>query len=109
MAELAFDRMDLCVLDFDDFIAAQTKPFPILKFLGRFVSGFAVAAYPVGELLTVDPDMVPFIPTVGCAMIKPITQGGFGNVQVFGYFTRCIKHGQQARCFDNDIPGNTTF
>jgi len=106
MAQVAFDRVNFRILDFDDRIAAHAKPFPRLKLTGWFLSGVPLTVNPSGELLAVDPDVVPFIPAVWRAMIEPIPQGGFRNVQVFSNLTRCAEHGQQTGRFDQDIPGN---
>ena len=106
MAQVAFDRVNFPILDCDDRIAMHTKTFPRLKLIGWFLSGVPLVINPGGKLLTVDPNMVGFIPTVWRAMVEPISQGGFRNVQVFSDFPRCVEHGQQTGCFDQDIPGN---
>jgi len=106
MAQVAFDRANFRILDFDDGIAAHAKAFPHLKLMDWFLSGISLTVNPGGKLLAVDPDMVRFVPAVWRAMIEPISQGGFRNIQVFCYFSRCVEHGQQTRCFDQDIPGN---
>lgn len=106
MAQVAFDRANFRILDFDDRITAHTKTFPCLKRMGWFLSGISMTVNPGGKLPAVDPDMIGFIPAVWRAMIEPIPQGGFRNIQVFSDFPRCVKHGQQAGGFDQDIPGN---
>jgi hypothetical protein len=106
MAQVTFDWVNFRILDFNDGIAAHTKALPRLKRMGWFLSNVPLTFNPGGKLLAVDPDMVGFIPAVWRAMIEPISQGGFRNVQVFSDFSRCVEHGQQARCFDQDIPGN---
>ena len=106
MAQAAFDWVNFPILDCDDGIATQAKAFPGLKRMGWFLSGVPLTVNPGGKFPAVDPDMVGFIPAVWCAMVEPISQGGFRNVQVFSYFSRCVEHGQQTRCFDQDIPGN---
>ena len=106
MAQTAFDRVNFPILDFDDGIAAHAKAFPRLKRMGWFLSGVPLTVNPGGKLLAVDPDMIGFVPAVWRAMVEPISQGGFRNVQVFSDFPRCVKHGQQTGGFDQDIPGN---
>ena len=106
MAQVAFDRVNFPILDCDDRIAMHTKTFPRLKLIGWFLSGVPLTVNPGGKFLAVDPDMVGFITAVWRAMIEPIPQGGFRNGQVFSDFPRRVKHGQQAGCFDQDIPGN---
>lgn len=105
MAQVAFDRVNFPIMDFDDGIAAHTKTFPCLKRMSRFLSGVPLTVNPGGKLLAVDPDMVRFVPAVWRAMVEPISQGGFRYVQVFSDFPRRVKHGQQAGGFDQDIPG----
>ena len=80
MAQTAFDRPNFPILDFDDGIAAHAKAFPCLKRMGWFLSNVPLVINPGGKLPAVDPDMVGFIPAVWCAMIEPISQGGFRNV-----------------------------
>jgi len=106
MAQVAFDRVNFPILDFDDGIATQAKALPRLKRMGWFLSGVPLTVNPGGKFFAVYPDMIGFVPTVRRAMIEPIPQGGFRNVQVFSYFPRCVEHGQQSGCFDHDIPGN---
>ena len=106
MAQVAFDRVNFPILDFDDRIAAHAKPFTRLKRMGWFLSGVPLVINPGGKLLAVDPDMIGFVPAVWRAMVEPISQGGFRNVQVFSDFPWCVKHGQQTGGFDQDIPGN---
>ena len=106
MAKAAFDRMNFPILNFDDRIATHAKAFPCLKRMGWFLSSVSLTVNPGGKFPAVDPDMVVFIPAVWCAMVEPIPQGGFRNVQVFSDFPRCVKHGQQTGGFDQDIPGN---
>ena len=106
MAQVAFDRVNFRILDFDDRIAAHAKPFPRLKRMGWFLSSVSLTFNPGGKLLAVDPNMIGFVPAVWRAMVEPISQGGFRNVQVFSDFPRCVKHGQQTGGFDQDIPGN---
>ncbi|KPL78089.1 hypothetical protein ADN01_15150 [Levilinea saccharolytica] len=106
MAQAAFDRMNFPILNFDDRIATHAKAFPCLKRMGWFLSGVPLVINPGGKFFAVDPDMVGFITAVWRAMVEPISQGGFRNVQVFSDFPRCVKHGQQTGGFDQDIPGN---
>jgi len=106
MTQMAFDRANFRILDFDDRITAHTKTFPRLKLMGWFLSGVPLVINPGGKLLAVDPDMIGFVPAVWRAMIEPISQGGFGYIQIFSNLTRRVEHGQQTRCFDQDIPGN---
>ena len=106
MAQVAFDRANFRILDCDDGIATHAKAFPCLKRMGWFLSNVPLVVNPGGKFLAVDPDMVGFITAVWRAMIEPIPQGGFRNGQVFSDFPRRVKHGQQAGCFDQDIPGN---
>ena len=106
MAQVAFDRANFPILNFDDRIATHAKTFPCLKPMGWFLSGVPLVINPGGKLLAVDPDMIGFVPAVWRAMIEPISQGRFRNVQVFSDFPRCVKHGQQTGGFDQDIPGN---
>jgi len=106
MTQVAFDKVNFAILDFNDCITAHSKPFPRLKLIGWFLSGVPLAINPGGKFLAVYPDMARSIPAVWSAMIKPISQGGFGYIQIFGNFTRCVEHGQQTGCFDHDIPGN---
>ena len=109
MAQAAFDRANFRILDGDDRIATHAKVLPSLKRMGWFLSSISLTVNPGGKFPAVDPDMVGFIPTVWRAMIEPISQGGFRNVQVFSNLTRCVKHGQQAGCLDQDIPGNAAI
>ena len=106
MAQVAFDRANFRILDFNDGIAAHTKALPRLKRMSWFLFSVPLTVNPGGKLLAVDPDMIGFIPTVWRAMIEPISQGGFRNVQVFSDFPRRVEHGQQTGGFDQDIPGN---
>ena len=109
MAQVAFDRVNFPIMDFDDGIAAHTKTFPCLKRMSRFLSGVPLTVNPGGKFPAIDPDMIGFVPAVWRAMIEPISQGGFRNIQVFSDFARCVEHGQQTRCFDQDIPGNAAI
>jgi len=106
MAQLTFDWANFRILDFDDGIAAHAKAFSHLKRMGWFLSGVPLVVNPGGKFLAIDPDMIGFVTAVWRAMVEPISQGGFRNVQVFSYFSRCVEHGQQTRRFDQDIPGN---
>jgi hypothetical protein len=106
MAQVTFDRANFRILDFDNGIAAHTKALPRLKLMGWFLSGVPLVINPGGKLFAVDPDLVGFIPDMWRAMVEPISQGGFRNVQFFSDFPRCVKHGQQTGGFDQDIPGN---
>ena len=106
MTQVAFDRVNFPILDFDDRIATQAKALPRLKRMGWFLSSLSLTVNPGGKLPAIDPDMIGFIPAVWRAMVEPISQGGFRNVQVFSDFPRCVKHGQQTGGFDQDIPGN---
>jgi hypothetical protein len=106
MAQAAFDGANFRILDFDDGIATHAKAFPRLKLMGWFLSGVPLVINPGSEFLAIYPDMIGFVPAVWRAMIEPISQGGFRNVQVFSDFPRRVKHGQQAGCFDQDLPGN---
>ena len=90
MAQAAFDRANFRILDFDDGIAAHTKTFPCLKRMSRFLSGVPLTVNPGGKFPAIDPDMIGFVPAVWRAMIEPIPQGGFRNVQVFSDFARCV-------------------
>ena len=106
MAQAAFDRANFRILDCDDRIATHAKALPSLKRMGWFLSSISLTVNPGGKFPAVDPDMVGFIPTVWRAMVEPVSQGGFRNVQVFSDFPRRVEHGQQTGGFDQDIPGN---
>ena len=106
MAQAAFDRVNFPILDCDDRIAAHAEALPRLKRMGWFLSGVPLVINPGGKFPAIDPDMVGFVPAVWRSMIKPISQGGFGYIQIFSNLTRRVEHGQQTRCFDQDIPGN---
>ena len=90
MAQAAFDRVIFPILDCDDCIATHAKAFPRLKLMGWFLSGVPLVINPGCKFPAIDPDMVGFIPAVWRAMIEPIPQGGFRNVQVFSDFPRCV-------------------
>ena len=90
MAQVAFDRVNFPIMDFDDGIAAHTKTFPCLKRMSWFLFSVPLSFNPGGKLLAVDPDMIGFVPAVWRAMIELISQGSFRNIQVFSDFPRCV-------------------